>query len=1020
MSIILRKKRKKRNYILISIFILLLLTCIICFFSKKETYDETIKALQQVDYMNSGGQYVNPTNYITITPVTLSQNVIESTYDVKIEFTNKDFEGHCYQIEYEVGENLSSVEITEKITIISIKLTEEGLNNLIINIKDNNTDICKWINEIYYIKPYNTQFLEELDKEGYSTHMGYPWYADDPEQIKLLKSMGVTYIRDDIRWNIIEKEDGTYYYTKSDKWINEAYENGINIIGILGYGSTTFMGSDSKISSEEELQHFLEFVENFATRYKGKVNYYEYWNEPNTILNTDEDVYWYVRTVKELYPLLKSIDSNIKLTIGAMRTDGAASDKFKTSNEIFDIFYTNNLDQFSDNFSIHVYDYRKEQLNNIYRRLIKEHVDLFTDYGGFQDYLVSEHGASTFKADGGATEEKQASVLITQSIINDQYNVNTDILYTFRNRTATEENSETIARYNFGTINNDYTPKPAYYTMKKYYENTNGAEYIGTINLADGIEAHVYDKDGKPKIITWATNTNDSITIPYEGFTASDMYGNAIANADGTLTITSSPVYLDNFSTKYFYEAISNTALEKYAEFEEKFGTEIEQINGLQEQIDKLKDYMTSIKDNTIETQEKAIEMMHEHFYLGTMVLDAFSKEKLNVEYVKVSSMLDMLNDIGNSYEDLLTVSATSREAYYTATEELINKAETTINNNSDLNIIYPSKILDFAKELHEKSEYIIGLEEENDIKTGLIVSNSLHAYYLADWANDFANIYVNKYIKQNPVTVSYSNTDEFTNQDVTVNLNIGSDSKVTNNEGKNTYTFTKNGTFTFEYERRGQAFEEKVTITSIDKEAPIISGVVNGKIYTDSATPTISDDNLEKIEVLFNGMNIKFNSGNTLKDEGIYNITATDKAGNVTSIEMYIVEKGEEGYIIENGYILNVKQKTAVNNFVTKFNLSSGYTIKRNDKTISNKEIIATGDILQLKNGAEYTIVVAGDINKDGKVTTYDLSTFRRYILGLREFDELESLAADINVDKQALGVKDYTRMRIEILGEY
>ena len=614
MSIILRKKRKKRNYILISIFILLLLTCIICFFSKKETYDETIKALQQVDYMNSGGQYVNPTNYITITPVTLSQNVIESTYDVKIEFTNKDFEGHCYQIEYEVGENLSSVEITEKITIISIKLTEEGLNNLIINIKDNNTDICKWINEIYYIKPYNTQFLEELDKEGYSTHMGYPWYADDPEQIKLLKSMGVTYIRDDIRWNIIEKEDGTYYYTKSDKWINEAYENGINIIGILGYGSTTFMGSDSKISSEEELQHFLEFVENFATRYKGKVNYYEYWNEPNTILNTDEDVYWYVRTVKELYPLLKSIDSNIKLTIGAMRTDGAASDKFKTSNEIFDIFYTNNLDQFSDNFSIHVYDYRKEQLNNIYRRLIKEHVDLFTDYGGFQDYLVSEHGASTFKADGGATEEKQASVLITQSIINDQYNVNTDILYTFRNRTATEENSETIARYNFGTINNDYTPKPAYYTMKKYYENTNGAEYIGTINLADGIEAHVYDKDGKPKIITWATNTNDSITIPYEGFTASDMYGNAIANADGTLTITSSPVYLDNFSTKYFYEAISNTALEKYAEFEEKFGTEIEQINGLQEQIDKLKDYMTSIKDNTIETQEKAIEMMHEHF----------------------------------------------------------------------------------------------------------------------------------------------------------------------------------------------------------------------------------------------------------------------------------------------------------------------------------------------------------------------------------------------------------------------
>ena len=356
--------------------------------------------------------------------------------------------------------------------------------------------------------------------------------------------------------------------------------------------------------------------------------------------------------------------------------------------------------------------------------------------------------------------------------------------------------------------------------------------------------------------------------------------------------------------------------------------------------------------------------MMSEHFSLGTTILNTFANDKLDVEYVKISSMLDMLNDIGNAYEDLLTVSATAREAYYTATEELINQAETTINNNSDLNILYPTKILEFSKELHEKSEYINSLEEENDIKTGLIVSNSLHSYYLADWANDFANIYVNKYIKENPVTVSYSNTDEFTNQDITVTLNIGSDSKVTNNDGKNTYTFNKNGTFTFEYERRGQAFREKVTVTSIDREAPSISGVVNGKIYTDSAIPVISDDNLADIEVLLNGNKISFKNGTKLTEEGIYNITAKDKAGNSTSIEMYIVEKGTDGYIVDNSYILNVRQKTSVDQFAKKFNLSTEYNIKRNGNKLSNNDLIATGDILQLKNGSEYTIVVAGDIN--------------------------------------------------------
>ena len=239
MSIVLRKKKKNVKFIIVAIVIMLLLAIIIYFTSEQNK--QTITGLDQIDYMDSGGQYINPLSYITVTPTDLSSNVIETTYDVTIEFTNEDFENHHYQIEYGVGEKLSSIEITEMNTNISIPLTEEGLNNITITIKDDNVDICKWINDVYYIEPYETQFLEELNQEGYSTHMGYHWYADDPEQITLLKSMGATYIRDDIRWNIIEKEDGSYYYTKTDEWVNKAYENNIEIIGILGYGSTTFM-----------------------------------------------------------------------------------------------------------------------------------------------------------------------------------------------------------------------------------------------------------------------------------------------------------------------------------------------------------------------------------------------------------------------------------------------------------------------------------------------------------------------------------------------------------------------------------------------------------------------------------------------------------------------------------------------------------------------------------------------------------------------------------------------------------
>ena len=921
-------------------------------------------------------------------------------FDFNVNLTNLD-NNSLYTIkindeEYvlEEGDNIVKYNLKEGDNVLAISLNKDSSSFYDVKVQK------------LYIKEYKKQFLDEYSTNAVSTHFDYK--IDDERTIQLLNYLGIKTIRDDISWKNIENKNGEYDFSKYDDWILKLNENNIEVIAIIN-NPGELLGDDKLISSQDEIDKMVKFVTTFAKRYP-MITKYEILNEANFLYTTDEKIEYYIKTVSILNEQLKQINPEIEILAGG--TAGVVYDEENKISSTNFIKYILQESQTINNISIHQYD----EFNNTNwtQKMINEHIKMLNDLGGFYKINVSEYGASSHTK--GFTEIEQANKILKQTVTYDKNNIKEKVVYNSRNIGESASNQE----HNFGLITYDYTPKPAYYTMKNYYENTNGAEYIGTVNLANGLEAHVYNKDGKPKIIAWTTNSNNNINIPYEDFTASDMYGNAIENTDGTLTITASPVYLDNVSTKYFYEAISNTSLEKYSEFEEKFSQEIASIDGMQGQIDKLKNYMSSISGNTTETQENAIEMMSEHFALGTTILNAFNNEKLNVEYVKVSSMLDMLNDIGNSYEDLLTVSATSRAAYFTATEELINKAETTINNNSDLNIIYPSKILDFAKELHEKSEYINSLEEENDIKTGLIVSNSLHAYYLADWANDFANIYINKYIKENPVTVSYSNTDEFTNQDITVTLNIGSDSKVTNNNGQNTYIFTKNGTFTFEYERRGQAFKEEIKITSIDKDAPVISGVVNGKIYTNSATPVIKDENLASIEVLFNGTSIQYSNGAKLAQEGIYNIIATDKAGNKTEIEIYIVEDGTDGYTINNGYILNVRQKTKLEQFAKKFNLTKNYTVKRNDKELSKDDIVATGDILQLNNGAEYTIVVAGDINGDGKVTTYDLSTFRRYILKLREFNEIESLAADINVDGQELGVKDYTRMRIEILGEY
>ena len=111
--------------------------------------------------------------------------------------------------------------------------------------------------------------------------------------------------------------------------------------------------------------------------------------------------------------------------------------------------------------------------------------------------------------------------------------------------------------------------------------------------------------------------------------------------------------------------------------------------------------------------------------------------------------MLDSLNTIGNSYEDLVTVSAKTRMNDLTDITNEVNNANSIIENNEKFDIVYPEKIYKFSKDLLDTSSYVLGLEEENDIKTGLINSKALHAKYLANWSQEFSQTYINDALKK-------------------------------------------------------------------------------------------------------------------------------------------------------------------------------------------------------------------------------------------------------------------------------
>ncbi len=97
-----------------------------------------------------------------------------------------------------------------------------------------------------------------------------------------------------------------------------------------------------------------------------------------------------------------------------------------------------------------------------------------------------------------------------------------------------------------------------------------------------------------------------------------------------------------------------------------------------------------------------------------------------------------------------------------------------------------------------------------------------------------------------------------------------------------------------------------------------------------------------------------------------------------------------DSGYIIKDGFLMYVNEKTAVSDFLAP--LGEGFTVN------SKGDRICTGDILTNGNGTDLEIIVLGDVNGSGDIEKYDYILVKRCCMNTISFNEAQLLAADIN----------------------
>jgi hypothetical protein len=132
---------------------------------------------------------------------------------------------------------------------------------------------------------------------------------------EFLDELGVAWMRTTFYWSDIERRSGEWDFARYDEYVEEGKKAGRKLLAILAY-DTYWIYKDNKRQrniTPERLPHYLRYVEEVVRRYRGKIDAYEIWNEPNWVFwkGTDRDFFELskaaLRKIRELDPQAKIV-----------------------------------------------------------------------------------------------------------------------------------------------------------------------------------------------------------------------------------------------------------------------------------------------------------------------------------------------------------------------------------------------------------------------------------------------------------------------------------------------------------------------------------------------------------------------------------------------------------------------------------------------------------------------------------------------------------------------------------------
>ena len=344
--------------------------------------------------------------------------------------------------------------------------------------------------------------------------------GDLPENTRLIRAAGVESVRDEVPWDVVEREKGRMVIPeRADAYVDAARAAGMDVVLVLAYGNRHYE-KGKKPSEPESIAAFADYCRFVVNHFKGRVTRYEVWNEWNIGIGTAGGAAGtpegYMALIEPAYKAIKQADPAAEV-IGGVVAPQALGDGF------FEKLLALGLTRHCDAVSVHTYNYAarppERRRPEAWLERMRSIQQTVRDASGQRrvPIYVTEHGWPTQAGDTGTPEHRSADFLARMYLAGRTLeNLGGIWWYDFQDDGWNPQYNED----NFGLVEPDLTPKPSYHALADVAGLFADTRFEGREDLGD---ADVWllrfrRADGRLTLAAWSAGQRRQIVLaPVDG-----------------------------------------------------------------------------------------------------------------------------------------------------------------------------------------------------------------------------------------------------------------------------------------------------------------------------------------------------------------------------------------------------------------------------------------------------------------------------------------------------------------------